>query len=171
MTDIDGKSKKMQTKKSIAREVADLCMSSIPFLPEELQEWKSIMRRLAIKGVGFRKTRLLAANLERSGVVVTVKATTVSGSSACPSQSDFGTRLIPITAPSRRSAVVYVPSLDDFGRSTVANLDNVIDVIAHGHKQIEKQFAPILHLHLHGSAPLESLTTPDDQGKVMSAEP
>jgi hypothetical protein len=37
------------------------------------------MRRLAIKGVGFRKTRLLSANLERSGGVVTVKATTVSG--------------------------------------------------------------------------------------------
>jgi hypothetical protein len=37
------------------------------------------MRRPAIKGVGFRKTRLLSANLEGSGVVVTVKATTVSG--------------------------------------------------------------------------------------------
>jgi hypothetical protein len=33
----------------------------------------------AIKGVGFRKTRLLSANLERSGVVVTIKATTISG--------------------------------------------------------------------------------------------
>src|SRR5271154_1617952 len=44
-------------------------------------------------------------------------------------------------------------------------------MIAHSHKQIEKQFATILHLHLHGSAPLESLTTPDDQSKIMSAEP
>jgi hypothetical protein len=51
------------------------------------------------------------------------------------------------------------------------NLDNVIDMIAHSHKQIEKQFAPILHLHLHGSAPLKSLATPDDQSKVMSAKP
>lgn len=45
----------------------------------------------------------------------------------------------------------------------VPDLDNVIDMVAHSHKQIEKQFATILHLHLHGSAPLESLTTSDDQ--------
>jgi hypothetical protein len=55
-------------------------------------------------------------------------------------------------------------------KSCSPNLDNVIDMIAHSHKQIEEQFAPILHLHLHGSAPLESLATPDDQSKVMSAE-
>jgi hypothetical protein len=50
------------------------------------------------------------------------------------------------------------------------DLHNVIDVIAHRDKQIEEQFAPILHFHLHGSAPLESLTTSDDQSKIMSAE-
>ena len=34
------------------------------------------------------------------------------------------------------------------------------------------QFATTyLHLHLHGSAPFKSLTTPDNQSKVMSAEP
>lgn len=43
------------------------------------------------------------------------------------------------------------------------DLDNVVDMVAHGHKQIEEQFATILHLHLHGSAPLESLATSDDQ--------
>jgi len=68
-----------------------------------------------------------------------------------------------IIAPSRRSEVVEMRSLDDFGRSAIADFDNVIDVIAHRHEQIEKQFAPILHFHLHGSAPLESLTTSDDQ--------
>jgi len=66
---------------------------------------------------------------------------------------------------------IHVPSLDDFGRTAVADLDNVIDVIAHGHKQIEEQFAPFLHFHLHGSATLESLATSDDQCQVMSAEP
>jgi len=54
-------------------------------------------------------------------------------------------------------------SLDEFGRSAVADSHNVIDVIAHGHEQIEKQFATDLHLHLHGSAPLESLTTSNDE--------
>jgi hypothetical protein len=44
------------------------------------------------------------------------------------------------------------------------DLDNVIDMVAHRDKQIEKQFATNLHLHLHGSAPLESLTTSNDQG-------
>ncbi len=35
-----------------------------------------------------------------------------------------------------------------------------------------KQFAATnLHFHLHGSAPLESLATSDNQSKVMSAEP
>ena len=54
--------------------------------------------------------------------------------------------------------------------SDLPDLDNVIDVIAHRHKQVEKQFAPILHFHLHSSAPLKSLATSDDQSKVMSAE-
>lgn len=54
--------------------------------------------------------------------------------------------------------------------SDLPDLDNVIDVIAHRHKQVEEQFAPILHFHLHGAAPLESLATSDDQSKIMSAE-
>ncbi len=38
--------------------------------------------------------------------------------------------------------------------------------------RLYKQFATTnLHFHLHGSAPLESLATSDNQGKVMSAEP
>ena len=77
------------------------------------------MRRLATKGVGFRKTRLLSANLERSGVVVTVKATTVSGALrvhhnlilllACPNYS---------SEPSFCSGLRAI--LDDFGRSAIA---------------------------------------------------
>jgi hypothetical protein len=50
------------------------------------------------------------------------------------------------------------------------DLDNVIDVIAHGHKQVEEQFASMLHFLLHGSTPLKSLATSDDESKVMSAE-
>jgi hypothetical protein len=70
----------MQKKKIIAREVADLCFNHSFFLPEELQEWKSIMRRpRRLKEEGFGKSGCLSANLERSGVVVTIKATTISG--------------------------------------------------------------------------------------------
>ena len=54
--------------------------------------------------------------------------------------------------------------------SDLPDLDNVIDVVAHRYKQVEEQFAPILHFHLHGSAPLESLSTSDDQSKIMGAE-
>jgi len=75
-----------------------------------------------------------------------------------------------IMAPNLRACCSRVRPLDDFGRPAIADLDNVIDVIAHGHKQIEKQFAPILHFHLHGSTPLESLATSNDQSQVMSAE-
>jgi len=53
--------------------------------------------------------------------------------------------------------------LDDLGRPAIADLHYVIDVVTHRHKQIEKQFAANLHLHLHGSAPLKSLATSDDQ--------
>ena len=57
------------------------------------------------------------------------------------------------------------------GWANSPDLDNIINVIAHSHKQVEEQFATILHLHLHGSAPLESLPTSDDQSKIMSAKP
>ena len=77
----------------------------------------------------------------------------------------WGKRLVKYRACSAQKVSKYMKKLCS------PNLDNVIDMIAHSHKQIEKQFAPILHLHLHGSAPLESLATPDDQSKVMSAKP
>lgn len=43
-------------------------------------------------------------------------------------------------------------------------------MIAHRHEQIKEQFAANLHFHLHGSASLERLATPNDQSKVMSAQ-
>jgi hypothetical protein len=70
----------------------------------------------------------------------------------------------PIKAPSRSINETKCNYLDDFGRSAIADFHDVIDVVAHRDKQIEKQFASNLHLHLHGSAPLESLTTSNDQG-------
>jgi len=81
MTDVDSKvEEKSKKNEIIAREVADLCVFKHFFPSRNSKSGKSIMRRPApIKGVGFRKTRLLSANLERSGVVVTVKATTISG--------------------------------------------------------------------------------------------
>jgi len=43
------------------------------------------------------------------------------------------------------------------------NALQIIHVVAHGHEQIEKHLASNLHLHLHGSASLESLAASDDQ--------
>lgn len=72
------------------------------------------------------------------------------------------------------------------------HIHNVINVVTHRHKQIKKpkelfissalafaflrtlgsQFASTyIHLHLHGSAPLESFATSDNQGEEMSAKP
>ena len=55
--------------------------------------------------------------------------------------------------------------LDGSGRRLVSNLHYIIHVLTHRHEQVEKQSAaPHLHLHLHGSAALENLATPDNQG-------
>ena len=76
--------------------------------------------------------------------------------------------------------------LDGTGRRLVGNIHNIIHMLAHRDEQIEKpewqdllvrysmdgycpgrcdsQPAPTnLHLHLHGSTPLEDLATPDNQ--------
>jgi hypothetical protein len=54
--------------------------------------------------------------------------------------------------------------LDGTGRRLVGNIHNIIHMLAHRDEQIEKQSAPTnLHLHLHGSTPLEDLATPDNQ--------
>lgn len=67
-----------------------------------------------------------------------------------------------VSVPSTQKFACNV-SRGDKEKAALPDFDNVIDVIAHRHEQIEKQFAPILHFHLHGSAPLESLATSDDQ--------
>jgi hypothetical protein len=61
--------------------------------------------------------------------------------------------------------------LDGSGRRLVSNLHYIIHVLTYRHERVEKQSAaPHLYLHLHGSAALENLATPDNQGWVMSAE-
>ena len=61
--------------------------------------------------------------------------------------------------------------LDGLRRRLIGHLDNIINMIAHRHEKVEKQFAStLLHFHLHGSTPFESLTTSDDESQVMSAE-
>jgi hypothetical protein len=56
-------------------------------------------------------------------------------------------------------------------RTVVRNVHDIIDMIAHCHKQIKKQFASShFHLHLHSSTSLESLATPDDQCQKVRAQ-
>src|SRR6266516_2107636 len=82
MTDVDSnveeKSKKNENHCEGSRRL--VCFQTFLSFERNSKSGKSIMRRPApIKGVGFWKTRSLSANLERSGVVVTVKATPISG--------------------------------------------------------------------------------------------
>ena len=65
----------------------------------------------------------------------------------------------------------FSTDLDELGRTVVRSVHDIVNVIAHGHKKIEKQLASTnLHLHLHGSAALESLTTSDNQGQKVRAQ-
>lgn len=43
-------------------------------------------------------------------------------------------------------------------------------VVAHCNEEVEKEFAPLLHFHLHRAAPLEGGPAADDQGQIMGAE-
>lgn len=48
---------------------------------------------------------------------------------------------------------------------------DVVEVIAHGDKQIEEQRRPaVKHFHLHGAAALESAPAADDEGEVVSSQ-
>lgn len=61
---------------------------------------------------------------------------------------------------------------DRLGSPSVAQLDDVVEVVAHGHEQVEEELAAAaLHLGLHGAAALERLAAADDEGEVVSAEP
>jgi len=69
---------------------------------------------------------------------------------------------------------------DRLWRPRAARVNDVVEVVAHGDKQVEKQFptsfavhvaaAALLHLGLHGAAALEGLAAPDDERQVMSAQ-
>ena len=49
-------------------------------------------------------------------------------------------------------------------RRDLPNLRDIIDVIAHGHEQIEEKLrVTLLHLHLHRAAAFEGLATADDE--------
>lgn len=51
------------------------------------------------------------------------------------------------------------------------NVHDIIDMVAHRHKKIKEQFAATdFHLHLHGSAPLESLATSDNQRQKVRSQ-
>ena len=43
-------------------------------------------------------------------------------------------------------------------------------MVAHGHEQVKEQFAAHLHLQLHGTATLESVSAANNKSEVMSAE-
>jgi len=82
MTDIDSKVEEMQKKtKIIAREVADCVFQSFLFPSRGTPRVeKHHAPTAAIKRSRVSENQVvLSANLERSGVVVTVKATTISG--------------------------------------------------------------------------------------------
>lgn len=62
-------------------------------------------------------------------------------------------------------------SPNDLGNGVyLRHIHNIINVVAHSHKEIKEQFAANLHLHLHRAAALERPPAADDQSKVMSAE-
>jgi len=55
-------------------------------------------------------------------------------------------------------------SLVDVRGVDVANLRDIIDVIAHGHEEVEEELrVTLLHLHLHRAAAFESLAATDDK--------
>jgi len=60
---------------------------------------------------------------------------------------------------------------DSLWRASIAHVNDVVEVIAHGYKQVEEELAAArLHLGLHGPAALKGLAAADDQGEVMSAQ-
>lgn len=49
-------------------------------------------------------------------------------------------------------------------RRDLPNLRDIIDVIAHGHEEVEEELCvTLLHLHLHRAAAFESLAATDDK--------
>jgi len=55
-------------------------------------------------------------------------------------------------------------SLVDVRGMDAANLRDIINVIAHGHEEVEEELrVTLLHLHLHRAAAFESLAATDDK--------
>lgn len=52
----------------------------------------------------------------------------------------------------------------------VVHLDNVINVVAHGHEQVKEHPTAALHLHLHSAATFECTTAADDESQIMGAK-
>jgi hypothetical protein len=52
--------------------------------------------------------------------------------------------------------------LDSLGRFGIANVHNVIHMIAKCNEKVKEKFTATLHFCLHGSAPLKCLATSDD---------
>lgn len=72
---------------------------------------------------------------------------------------------------SKSCSFIVVPYLYSLGRTVISDVDDVVQVVAHGNEQVEEQLAAAgLHLSLHGAATLKRLAAADDQSKVVSTE-
>jgi hypothetical protein len=49
-------------------------------------------------------------------------------------------------------------------------VNQVIDMVAHCHEQVEEQLSPHLHLILHGSTTFECFTAANNQSEVVGAQ-
>jgi len=56
----------------------------------------------------------------------------------------------------------FATCLDGLGRFRIANIHNVIHMIAKCNEKVKEKFTSTLHFCLHGSAPLKCLATSDD---------
>jgi len=68
-----------------------------------------------------------------------------------------------IAVHSTQFEVIGGKDLDGFRGARIRHIHNIVNVVAHGDEQVEEQFPPKFHFHLHGSTALECLTAADDQ--------
>lgn len=61
-----------------------------------------------------------------------------------------------------RTKTTHATCLDSLGRFGIANIHNVIHMIAERNEKVKEKFTATLHFCLHGSAPLKCLATSDD---------
>jgi hypothetical protein len=99
-------------------------------------------------------------------------------------QKNTACRCGPCAEPSRTasgagSRHIQIGGLSDgLGRPGVGRVNDVVEVVAHGDKQVEEELpaslavhvaAALFHLGLHGAAALERLAAADDEGQVVGA--